>query len=865
MTQPVGRYDSSGVSGILRANDRRATPPIRPMSQDIPLKISDLEEKHREQERFNSYLIDQINKLEANLNKLYTRGPSASRGDERVFRIEEDLKKLEMQLGKENRDLKAYQQDSELVQMRNFIQEKITEDYKIHQKHKEKSQVLFGEIVRLGENYEKTNEFLQNLSLSLENRMLILENRINNGERQVATIDNGTGNMNMLIDLAEKLDKRFQMVETALLALGGEHEKNARTIDKVENGAYHLQEDLNIFFKQLQTDIHKRIELKSSDLLNKLLQEQEERLRNHEDIKYTFDLKDKMTQEKLQFDRNEFKARLSTLESFSKAEFQRKDEMIQALNSNLDNQVRNIVENIRMNENLRQEREDVLTAEMANTIETNRQAIDQYKSFQSSITEKVTEMVKTEIDVRQKGEKDLKNLIQATMKGILQEISMQKDIIDRLKLKFDHDIHETQNSFSEKADILSRYIEEETQRSNELIKSQHSQTKEMITKITESLKTTIISNEKWKSEVIKRFGKIDQHLQAFKQEVSTSVETNETRLFLKLRELQSNLEDHLATNTKVLESRMETLSGALESSLSSFESSLLHNREVFVDIINKLNADISDQHIVVCKDLQNLANEIYNFQGEIDSVTEVMNDKVQELVKKIALAESEAIVMINSEKFFRESLINRVSEDFDERIKEFEEKIEVIDERLTEEEKIQQGNDDRNIENFAEITKKLKKISEVTKGSKTGKLLEAEEKERNELINEAQYVVENLLQKVEIMISNQKINDIVINLNNSETEIQKLKEILNKKVDKLKNADKKTLEEVKIMVEEMFDKKVTNIQEKISRDHEKLWNTTVNKVKEPDLNHRDELAMLNDKISEIATTERENFRPKLRY
>ena len=170
--------------------------------------------------------------------------------------------------------------------------------------------------------------------------------------------------------------------------------------------------------------------------------------------------------------------------------------MIQNLASNLDVQVRNVLETIRMNENIRQEREEQLSNEMANAIETNRQNIDQHKAFQSAITEKITEMVKTEIDIRQKGEKDLKNLIHSTMKGILQEISMQKDIIDRLKLKFDHDIHEVQSSFSEKADILSRYIDEETKRSSDLIKSQHQTTKDMLTKITESLKTTIISNEK---------------------------------------------------------------------------------------------------------------------------------------------------------------------------------------------------------------------------------------------------------------------------------------------------------------------------------------------------------------------------------
>ena len=866
MAQPIGRFDSSGVSAILRNVDRRPTPPRRLQSQDTSVKLAELEDKMREQERFNSFLVDQINKIEGNMSKMYSRRPSAGRGDDRIQKLEEDLKRLELNLGRDNKDLKAFQQDSELTQMRTFIQEKITEDFKLHQKHKEKGQVLFGEVVRLGENYEKTTDFLQNLSVSLESRMMSLENRINSGERQVVSVDNKSeGSVSLLIELAEKVDRRMQMIETALLAVGGESEKNFKAIDRVESGAYRLQEDLKAFFKQLQSDIQQRLEIKSGDLFNKLLQEQEERLRNHEDLKYTFELKDKMIQEKLQYDRNEFKTRISSVESYVKTELQRKEDMIQNLSSNFDNQIRNIVDTIRTNEAMRQEREEHLSEEMAHAVEINRQSIEQHKSFQSSITEKVTEMVRTEIETRQKGEKDFKNIIQSTMKGILQEISVQKDVIDRLKLKFDHDIHEAQSSFSEKADILSRYIDEETARTSELMKSQHMQVKDMITKLTESLKTTIISNEKWKSEIIKRFGKVDQRMQAFTTDLNASIETNESRLFLKLRELQKNLEEHLAGNMKILETRIETLAAMVDTSLGNFETSLFQNREVFVDIVNKLNLEISEQHGIVCKDMQKLLSEVQSSQSEIDSVADLLNERLQDMVKKIAIIESETLVLFSSEKLIRESMINRVSEDVDEQIKELEEKVGTCEERLSEEEKIQQGNDDRNLEKFNEIVGKLKKVSELAKGSQTGIVLENEEKERNELFRDSQAVIDNLLLRVEAGNSAHEFHQIVQKLQHSENEIASLKEMLNAEVEKLHTAHGKVSEESRMLIEEIFDKKVSGIQEKIKRDNEKLWNSTVNHVKNPELPRKDEMSELNERLTSIATTEREQFKPKLRF
>lgn len=865
MSQPFTRFDSSGVTAALKNQDRRPTPPRKLFSQDLSQKLIEIEEKQKEQERFNTFLVDQINRLESSANKKYSRSGQGSRlEDSRIFKLEEDLRRLELQISRENKDLKVFQQDNELVQMRTFLQEKITEDHKMHQKHKEKGQVLFSELVRLGEGYEKTNEFLQNLSLSLENRILNIENKVSVGERQVVSIDGKSeGNMVQLMELAEKMYGKIQMLEQALLALGGEHERNTRSIDRVEGGAFRLQEDMRVFFKQLQTDLQTRVESKSSDLLNRLLQEQEDRLRTQEDLKYNVELKDKMTQDKLSYDRSEFKTRLSSLESYLKTELQRKEDLIQALSANLDQQTRGIYETIRLNEANRQDREENLSSEMANAVESMRQAVEQHKMFQSSITEKVTEMVRTEIEVRQKGEKDLKNLTHQTMKGILQEISVQKDSLDRLNMKLEHDIQNCQSSFSEKADLLSRYVEEEIKRNGELMKSQYGQTKEMITKIAESLKTTIISGEKWKSDMIKKLGKYDSQLQTVKVDLNSTVEGNESRWVTKMRELQQSLENHLQTNTRILETRVESLASMLDSNLSTFEQSLLSNREVFSDIINKLNSEIAENHSTICKDLQKIVLEISGFQEEIDSLGETVNDNLQRTSNLIATVESKALVLITNEKLVRENLINRVSEDFDERVKEFEEKVESCEERLNEEEKIQQGNDDKNNEKLKEIQNKLKKYSKLIKGSKTGQALAEEEKESRRIFKESSSVMQDLLNRVEMVRWQQDLAELSEQNFIFEGEITQLKEAIKKKVGKLKVAHGKLSAENSQAIEEIFERKVAGIQEQLRRENQLQWEKTRTQAKEPSKKFED-TSSLNEKITSIATTAREAAKPRLR-
>lgn len=70
------------------------------------------------------------------------------------------------------------QSDQELTQMRTFLQDKLNEDHLNGIKHKEKSSVLFNEVVRLGQEYEKQIEYLQQLNTNYESRLQVLEGRL---------------------------------------------------------------------------------------------------------------------------------------------------------------------------------------------------------------------------------------------------------------------------------------------------------------------------------------------------------------------------------------------------------------------------------------------------------------------------------------------------------------------------------------------------------------------------------------------------------------------------------------------------------------------------------------------------------------
>lgn len=75
----------------------------------------------------------------------------------------------------------------------------------------------------------------------------------------------------------------------------------------------------------MQNDQAHRMEVKVTDLVNRLLTEQEERSRQIEDVRYQIDTKDRMEREKGRQGVEEMRERYNAMDSNVRNEFQRKD------------------------------------------------------------------------------------------------------------------------------------------------------------------------------------------------------------------------------------------------------------------------------------------------------------------------------------------------------------------------------------------------------------------------------------------------------------------------------------------------------------------------------------------------------------
>ena len=125
-----------------------------------------------------------------------------------------------------------------------------------------------------------------------------------------------------------------------LMAL--EQNKEKENLGRLEVTNLRNSDEFRGVVSQLQNDFQYKLELKMTELVNRLMNEQEERTRQVEDIKYTIDMKERVDKEKGKAGIDELRDRYNQMDSNVRQEFQRKDQALQAMSANLEAQIRGI-------------------------------------------------------------------------------------------------------------------------------------------------------------------------------------------------------------------------------------------------------------------------------------------------------------------------------------------------------------------------------------------------------------------------------------------------------------------------------------------------------------------------------------------
>mmetsp|Transcript_2287 Transcript_2287/g.2231 ORF Transcript_2287/g.2231 Transcript_2287/m.2231 type:complete len:189 (+) Transcript_2287:513-1079(+) len=164
------------------------------------------------------------------------------------------------------------QGDQELTQMRSFLQEKLNDDHLTGIKSKEKSTVLFNEVVRLGEEADKQNQFYQQLQNNYENRIQTLEARLASSEQNSVQFEKkGDITQTMVNDIIEKLEGKVMNIEQNFHFVKNDLKKERDNVSRLEISSLRYNDDFKNVLGQVQNEFQQRLEIKVTDLVNRLL------------------------------------------------------------------------------------------------------------------------------------------------------------------------------------------------------------------------------------------------------------------------------------------------------------------------------------------------------------------------------------------------------------------------------------------------------------------------------------------------------------------------------------------------------------------------------------------------------------------
>lgn len=176
--------------------------------------------------------------------------------------------------------------------------------------------------------------------------------------------------------------------------------KDRDSIARMEALNQKITDDLKHLLSAMQSDYQLRLDSKITEVLNRIIIEHEERKRTEDDIRHQIDIRNKMMEEKMNYEKEEMRDRYMAMDSLVRAEFQRKEESIKSLAELLENNIKRLQSNLKQEEISREQFEGALRIEMQKMQDIVNKDLDFFKTQFALENEKITEIIKGEIDTR---------------------------------------------------------------------------------------------------------------------------------------------------------------------------------------------------------------------------------------------------------------------------------------------------------------------------------------------------------------------------------------------------------------------------------------------------------------------------------
>ncbi|CAD8193692.1 unnamed protein product [Paramecium octaurelia] len=575
----------------------------------------------------NQMFEDLQNKMYSLETKIIAQDRQKSELGSKVAIQEQNIKELLYFLkNTQNKDT------NEVLQMRGMLQEKITEESSQLQKEREKTKALFMEMVRLGELQEKLQESLSTSHQHFEQRINGMESKIYNGEKALIQVaQRGDSGMNFINETNERIEKRVMALEANLLALGKDQLKDHEQINRVDMANQRIQEEFKGMLQLIQQDYTQRLDTRVTEVINRIVMEHEQRVKTMEEMKQAWSLKDQINMERLQYEREEVIQKLGSLEQFQRIDSQKKDEAIRSLQTIIETQVNQILVNIQNEEAQRYSHEVQLRGDLLKIQENIKSENELFKTHQANITEKITDMIRIEVQTRLSTDTELKNLTSAIATDIVSDLNSLKDQIEMANRALQTQVKQLEKDQAEKAERLSLYIDDEINKAIKTSAQKYEKVKVIFSKFGESFKQHITAFEGLKQDLNSRQTIIEQNIDMIRQDFQTVIEDQQSHLLERISIEKNQILEAVNATVQFLEDKVNKLDEDCSNKFRIFREVIEENQQVVVEKTKLILDQNESYQQTQMKGLKLMAESIQELKSQQQIIKEDHQNQIKDV------------------------------------------------------------------------------------------------------------------------------------------------------------------------------------------------------------------------------------------
>jgi len=288
--------------------------------------------------------------------------------------------------------------------------------------------------------------------------------------------------------------------------------------------------------------------------------------------------------------------------------------------------------------------QEVVEKEEKFKFEQRERDLELYKNLFNTLTSKVSETVKLEIDARFQADMDNKSLAHTIAQRLMGEIDLLKRDIDKSVKETKESLKVNNNECSDRAHNLSKYIDQQVSGNNEGLLKKYDNIKTLISKLTDQFKAHIVFHD----EQLKNLqNKVNSQVDAsslIKEELMNYTIGLEERYQRKFKDLTLYLETIWKSNISVVNERVDLLSSKTDKNFLLLSQELVNTRKVLANRIDEIDTTSSLQFKTTVEDLEGILTKMKHY----DVLLEKFEKNNQTLNKKVETNIADVISKVNT-------------------------------------------------------------------------------------------------------------------------------------------------------------------------------------------------------------------------